>query len=156
MDTLNINTPVQVVQFDELSADDQRLVQVARQQTQTSYAPYSHFHVGAAIRLEGGEIVPGSNQENAALSSGTCAERTACFYAHARHPDRPFEAIAVAARDRDGEVRNPISPCGSCRQALLEYETLSGRDVKVMLAGRDKIYVLPSIHSLLPLAFTEF
>lgn len=156
MDTININTPVQVTTLQELSDEDRRLVEQARESTHRSYAPYSHFNVGAAIRLRGGEVITGSNQENAALSSGTCAERTACFYAHARHPELPFEAIAIAARDKDGEVANPISPCGSCRQALLEYETLSGQDVKVILAGRDKIYILPSIHSLLPLAFTEF
>lgn len=153
---INISTPVEIVAFDELSDADQRLVTLAREATTRSYAPYSRFNVGAAIRLKNGEVICGSNQENAAFTSGTCAERSACFYAHAAHPDQPFEAIAIAAHDEKGEVANPISPCGSCRQSLLEYETLAGKDVKVLLAGRDKIYILPSIKSLLPLAFTEF
>ncbi len=99
----------------------------------------------------------GANQENAAFPSGTCAERTTCYYAHARWPEARFEAIAVAARGTDGEfVADPVAPCGACRQALLEYETLAGHDVRVLLAGRDKVYILPSVHSTLPLAFSEF
>ncbi|WP_367950285.1 cytidine deaminase, partial [uncultured Duncaniella sp.] len=106
---------------------------------------------------DNGETVTGSNQENAAFPSGTCAERTACYYAHSRHPDSRFTAIAIAARGTDGEeLAQPIAPCGACRQALLEYETLAGRDVKVILTARDKVYILPSVRSTLPLAFSEF
>lgn len=157
MKELSINIPVIETQYDELSDDDRRLVDEARRATERSYAPYSHFHVGAAILLDNGEIVTGSNQENAAYPSGTCAERTTCYYAHSRYPDARFEAIAIAARGTDGhEVASPISPCGACRQALLEYETLAGHDVRVILAGHDRIYILPSVRSTLPFAFTEF
>jgi cytidine deaminase len=107
--------------------------------------------------LDNGEIIPGSNQENAAFSSGTCAERSACFYAHARYPEAHFRKIAIAARGNDGEfVVEPIPPCGSCRQALLEYETLGKAPVELLLVGRDKVYRLPSIAATLPFAFTEF
>ena len=101
--------------------------------------------------------MPGSNQENVAYPSGTCAERSACFYAHARYPEAKFKKIAVAARGTDGEfVAAPVAPCGACRQSLLEYEMLAGAPVEVLLVGRDSVYRLPSVASMLPLAFTEF
>lgn len=157
MKNLDLMIPVKVASYDELSADDRRLVDTAREATRRSYAPYSHFRVGAAILLDNGEIVAGANQENVAYPSGTCAERTACFYAHATYPDARFRTIAIAARDTDGaEVRTPIAPCGACRQALLEYETLAGHDVRVILTGASELYILPSVKSLLPFAFTEF
>lgn len=157
MKNLDLMIPVKVASYDELSADDRRLVDTAREATRRSYAPYSHFRVGAAILLDNGEIVAGANQENVAYPSGTCAERTACFYAHATYPDARFRTIAIAARDTDGaEVRTPIAPCGACRQALLEYETLAGHDVMVILTGASELYILPSVKSLLPFAFTEF
>lgn len=145
------------MKYDELSADDRHLVELAREATYRSYAPYSHFSVGAAIKLDNGEIIEGANQENVAYPSGTCAERSACFYAHARYPQASFTAIAIAARGTDGEfTATPTAPCGACRQALLEYEMLARHDVRVLLAGRDEILILPSVKSLLPLAFTEF
>ncbi len=89
--------------------------------------------------------------------SGTCAERSACFYAHAAYPDLKFEAIAIAARGTDGALTpTPTAPCGACRQALLEYEMLAGHPVKVMLVAADEVATVPSVASLLPLAFTEF
>lgn len=143
--------------YSELTPVQQQLVDDARRATQRSYAPYSHFRVGAAILLSDGSIVTGANQENAAFPSSTCAERTACYYAGANHPEAKFEKIAIAARGTDGsEVEQPIPPCGACRQALLEYEKLAGHDVEVILAGKDSIYILPSVKSLLPLSFTSF
>lgn len=141
----------------ELDTADAELVSKAMEATYRSYSPYSHFRVGAAIRLSDGHIVEGANQENVAYPSGTCAERSACFYAHARYPEAAFVKIAVAARDTEGEfVGYPISPCGACRQALLEYETLAGHPVEVLLAGKDRVYRIPSVASLLPFAFSEF
>lgn len=143
--------------YDELPADEKVLVDTAVDATSRSYAPYSNFRVGAAIALDNGEIIAGSNQENVAFPSGTCAERSACFYAHARYPEAKFEKIAVAARGTDGEfTAEPTAPCGACRQALLEYEVLAGHDVPVILVGRGKIYRLPSVRSTLPFAFSEF
>lgn len=157
MKKIDIVVPVKSVEYSELTIEQQRLVDEAREATQRSYAPYSKFRVGAAILLSDGTVVVGSNQENVAYPSGTCAERTACYYAGANHPNARFEKIAVAARGTDGEeVRLPIPPCGACRQALLEYEKLAQHDVEVILVGRDCIYILPSVVSLLPLAFSEF
>lgn len=157
MKTKEIVTRITVATDGELSAEDLQLVELARQATERSYAPYSNFRVGAAILLSNGQIVTGANQENVAYPSGTCAERSACFYAHAQYPEAKFLTIAIAARESNGQfVAQPIPPCGSCRQALLEYETLAGAPVRVILSGRSENYILPSVKSTLPLAFTEF
>lgn len=157
MKNIDIVTPIKSAQYDELTTRQRQLVDLAREATNRSYAPYSHFNVGAAILLSDGNIVTGANQENAAFPSGTCAERTACYYAGANYPDTKFEVIAIAARGTDGlEVEQPVPPCGACRQALLEYEKLAGHNVEVLLAGRNEIYILPSVKALMPLSFTEF
>ncbi len=157
MKTFNITVAVEALAFDELTEKEAKLVELARQYTNNSYAPYSKFCVGAAISLDNGQVVCGANQENAAYPSGICAERSACFAAGANYPKAKFEAIAIAARGTDGEfVESPVAPCGACRQALLEYETLAGHDVTVLLVGRDVVYRLPSVASTLPLAFTDF
>lgn len=157
MKELNIVTQITELTYDELPARDKELVDAAIDATLRSYAPYSHFHVGAAILLANGEIITGSNQENAAFSSGTCAERSACFYAGAKYPEVAFERIAIAARAVDGHLTTePIPPCGSCRQSLLEYETISGHNIELLLVGEKKIYRVPSVHSLLPLSFVSF
>lgn len=157
MKHFDITIPVTEVTFDELTQGDRDLVEAAREATTRSYAPYSHFHVGAAIRLDNGEIITGANQENVAYPSGTCAERTAAFYAHATYPDAVFRAIAIAARGTDGEfVADPVAPCGACRQALLEFETLAKDNVRVILVSAGRVFVLPSVRALLPLAFSEF
>ena len=157
MEHIDLNIKYSVATINDLSDADRVLVEQARLATHRSYAPYSKFSVGAAIQLDNGEIITGANQENVAYPSGTCAERTACYYAHALYPDANFSAIAIAARGTDGnEVTLPIAPCGACRQALLEYETLAGKDVRVILTGSEKIIILPSVKSLLPFAFSEF
>jgi cytidine deaminase len=143
--------------YNDLTETEAALVAEAREATERSYAPYSKFRVGAAILLDSGVTVVGSNQENAAFPSGICAERSACYYAHARYPEARFTMIAIAARGTDGEfVADPVAPCGACRQALLEYETLAGAPVVVILVGRDRLYRLPSVASTLPFAFSEF
>lgn len=143
--------------YDELPASDRELVDAARRATSRAYAPYSHFHVGAAIRLSDGTVIEGSNQENAAYPSGTCAERTAAYYAHSSHPEAAFEAIAISAVGTDGKpTPQPTPPCGACRQALLEYEKIAGHPVRVILDSPAEIYLLPSVSSLLPLSFRDF
>lgn len=150
-----IETEIKVAGYEELSETDRTLVDAAKKMTANSYAPYSRFNVGAAILLDNGEIACGSNQENAAYPSGTCAERTACYHASAMHPGVPMRKIAIAAFTGGAFQKSPISPCGACRQALAEYEKLYG-PVEVILYGADEIYILPSVSSLLPLTFTEF
>lgn len=166
MKELTITTIIRECSYEELPEYDRVLVDEAKRMTSTSYAPYSHFHVGAAILLDDGRIICGSNQENAASPSGTCAERTACFHAGAIAPDTGFRKIAVAAWSTLGKKEggdyeeyfqdSPISPCGACRQALLEYEMRGGHPVEVILYGRKRCYIFPSIASLLPYCFTEY
>lgn len=157
MNQFDITVTVDSMPYAELSDSDRKLVGIAKDATYRSYAVYSHFCVGAAIALDNGEVVVGSNQENAAYPSGTCAERSACFYAHARYPEAKFRTIAIAARGTDGEFTAiPTAPCGACRQSLLEYETLAGAPVRVVLYGCETCYVLPSVASLLPLCFASF
>lgn len=146
---------IQEYRPDELPERYVDLVDAAKAATARAHAPYSKFHVGAAIRMDNGETVCGANQENAAFSSGTCAERSACFYAASQYPGVPMRQIAIAAWTGGAFQKKPISPCGSCRQALLEYEAMYG-PIEVILYGDDAVYVLPSIRSLLPLSFTEF
>lgn len=155
MKTIRLETEVKVYAYDELSDDDRRLVDEAKRMTATSYAPYSRFHVGAAILMADGSVVTGSNQENAAYPSGTCAERTAAYHASAVKPGVAMKKIAVAAWTGGRFQGRPISPCGACRQALAEYEKLYG-PIEVLLYGEECVYVLPSVASLLPLTFTEF
>lgn len=161
-----LTTDYKEYSFDELTDADRELVVQARDATRRSYAPYSKFHVGAAIRLANGEIVCGSNQENAAFSSGTCAERSACFYAGARYPDVAMDTIAIAAWSMDGKPdglpweeyfqETPISPCGNCRQSLQEYETRSGKPIRVLLYGKNHVLEVPSVSALLPFTFVSF
>ncbi|MCX4264781.1 MAG: cytidine deaminase [Muribaculaceae bacterium] len=157
MKEIEIITTITERSYNELSKDERELVDAARKATAGAYAPYSNFRVGAAILLDNGQIVTGANQENAAFPSGTCAERSACFYAGANYPDARFEMIAISAIGTDGlETAIPTAPCGACRQALLQYENIARRDVPVILAGRQTIYTVPSVKALLPLTFTEF
>lgn len=156
MENKIVTTKIEVYSYDELNETDRNLVEQAKKATETSYAPYSKFNVGAAVLLENSETISGSNQENAAFPSGTCAERTTIFYASARFPGVRFCKLAIAAFT-DGEfVEEPISPCGACRQAILEYEKLGGQPIEILLAGRNKVYKLQGIRSLLPLSFEEF
>lgn len=138
---------------EELTEDDRQLLLAARQATESAYAPYSGFKVGAALRLNGGMVVKGNNQENAAYPSGLCAERTALFYANANYPDLAVETIAVTARNASGWMVEPVKPCGSCRQALLEAEGRSGKLMRILLDGTSAIYLLEGVDSLLPLNF---
>ncbi len=136
MTNRDITVRIKQLAYDELSPADAELVEQARQATFRSYAPYSRFRVGAAILLSNGDVITGANQENAAYPSGTCAERSACYYAHARYPEARFLKVAIAARGTDGEfVDEPAAPCGACRQALLEYETLAGAPVEISLSA---------------------
>ena len=138
---------------DQLEQVDKELVEAAIEATKTSYAPYSKFSVGAAIRLEDGMIVKGSNQENAAYPSGICAERTAMFYAGANYGDKAMTAIAVVASQNGIICPSPVSPCGACRQVMAQYQTKSGIPMKVLLIGAQKIWKFEKVDDLLPLIF---
>ena len=149
MKTLTIESRFAVCSIDELTDAERRLVECARRATGHSYAPYSSFHVGAAVMLADGTIVEGSNQENASYPAGTCAERTAIFYANSAHPDTPVTMLAVAARAGDTFTAEPVPPCGVCRQVLWEFAP----DLEVLLYNRrGEIKVLP-LRQLLPYSF---
>lgn len=137
----------------DLPEADQQLVLAAREAAQGAFAPYSGFFVGAALRLSDGKIIIGNNQENAAFPTGLCAERVALFYAHASNPDKAVKALAVTAANKNGLIEGPVSPCGSCRQALIESEVRYGEPIRIILDGKKKIQVFEDVGTLLPFAF---
>ena len=151
----NITTKIVVYSYSELAENDKKLVETARQATRNSYAPYSHFNVGAAVCLDNGVVIMGANQENAAFA-GICAERSAIYNAGANYPGVHITEIAIAAYTGGDFVQEPISPCGVCRQALIEFEKNAPHPIRVLLAGRDCVYELASVSALLPLTFKDF
>lgn len=154
MKQLDIHTTIKVYSPDELSAEEQQLVEAAKEATTRSYAPYSHFHVGAAALLANGEIISGTNQENAAYPSGICAERTTLFYANSQHPQQAVKALAIAARTSEGHwTETPISPCGACRQVMTETENRYEKPMKVLLCSAQEVFVIESAKDLLPVSF---
>ena len=156
MKELNLKIHVLVKTEEELTPQEVKLIDEARRATYRSYAPYSHFSVGAAVELADGTIVCGSNQENAAYPSGLCAERTAVFYANSRYPDLPIRRICIVARDTKGQfLQRPISPCGACRQVLTETESRQKCPMRVLLVGKDKVLEFASASDLLPFIFTS-
>ena len=139
----------------ELPENDQNLLQEARRITALAYAPYSGFHVGAAVLLGNGQVIAGNNQENSAYPSGLCAERVALFYANANFPDSAVRTIAVSAAKNGILVNEAIKPCGACRQALAEAEVRFEKPIRIILDGQDSILVLNGVESLLPLSFSK-
>jgi cytidine deaminase len=138
---------------DELPASDRELILTAVSAAGLAYAPYSKFRVGAAVRLESGKIVHGSNVENAAFPSGLCAERTALAAAVSNFPDDRPLAIAITAIAENGDIAESVSPCGNCRQVIAEEETRRGSQIRIILYMKNKIRVIESISLLLPLQF---
>ena len=154
MKELNINIPVEFKQESELDEQEQQLLAQAKEATQRSYSPYSHFSVGAAVLLDDGTIVCGSNQENSAFPSGLCAERTALFYANSRYPEHSVKALCIAARDASGRfTQRPVAPCGSCRQVMVETEYRFKQDIRILLYGLEGIYCIRSAREMLPVHF---
>lgn len=149
-----MQTRINVCSYDELSGADKAVVDAARAATANSYAVYSNFSVGAAVRLGNGTVVSGSNQENAAYPSGLCAERTTLFWANSQYPKEPVEVLAIAARSAQGELEFPITPCGACRQVMLETEKRFGNKMKIILYGTRQCYVIDDgVRALMPLSF---
>ena len=155
MRRVNITINIDFCSMEELTRDERELIQMAIEATKNSYAKYSKFYVGAAVRLEDGQVFIGANQENAAFPSGLCAERTAIFSAQANSPGQAITTLAVAARNNFGPLDNPVTPCGGCRQVMLEMEDRYQRDVKVLLYGKKGIYRVKSVKDLLPLSFVD-
>ncbi len=139
----------------ELDNKDQELVNSAIDAQRNSYSPYSHFKVGAAIILENGEIIQGSNQENGAYPSGLCAERVALFYAGAKYPKVPIISIAITANFNNHLTSEPVPPCGACRQVMIESRNIGNKPMRVILAGSEKIYIIEDVCFLLPFNFSS-
>ena len=142
--------------INELPDEDQWLLNEAREVTEQAYAPYSNFQVGAIAKLANGEIVAGSNQENASFPVGLCAERVLLASVSSLYPKVPIETIAISYKSPGHKSDHPIAPCGMCRQALQEFESRVSHKVKLILGGlTGSVYVIDSASRLLPLAFTS-
>jgi len=140
--------------INELSNKDRELLKFAKNATESAYAPYSEYYVGAALLLENGEIITANNQENAAYPSGLCAERIAVFYASAQFPDVAIKKIAISAKAKNFNIKSPVPPCGACRQVLAEYEAKQKNKIEIILMGETgKIQIIQGIETLLPLMF---
>ena len=141
--------------IDELNAEDRELAAEAIKAMEGAYAPYSHFHVGAAVRMSNGQIVRGANQENAAFPSGLCAERTAMFAAGARYPDKDMLSIALAGGVMGRLGNQPATPCGACRQVMAQYQAKSGKPMSVIMISSDKVWKFEKVDDILPLIFNS-
>lgn len=140
----------------ELNDADARLLADARKITKQAYAPYSKFYVGAVAVLENGELVSGTNQENASYPVGICAERVLLGTVATIHPDIPIKTMAISYYSDSIKSDHPISPCGMCRQALLEYESRTNKPIRIILSGQEgKVYIIKTVRNLLPFAFTS-
>lgn len=155
MKEIDINIKIKNYSMEELPIVEQDLINKAKEATNNAYANYSRFYVGAALLLNDGTVVIGANQENAAFPSGLCAERSAIFAAQSQFPEHAIIALAVAARNDKGFLTQPISPCGACRQVILEMEDRYKQPIKIMLFGTAGIYCVDSIKDLLPLSFVD-
>jgi cytidine deaminase len=142
--------------IDELPEQQQWLLNEAREVTSQAYAPYSNFQVGAVAQMANGEIVAGSNQENASFPVGLCAERVLLASISSLFPRIPIESIAISYKSEHKKSDHPISPCGICRQSLQEFESRVSHPVQLILGGMSgPVYVIDSASRLLPLAFTS-
>lgn len=154
---VKIKTDIEKSNYEKLGLTDEQfeqMVATASEMAQKSYAPYSKFHVGAVALLENGEMVSGSNQENAAYPSGLCAERVTVFYANAHYPQTAITHLVIYAETEDnGVVVTPITPCAACRQVLIEKESIQGNPIKLILVGKEDVYVIDSARDLVPLSF---
>lgn len=142
--------------LNELKQNDYDLCCEAIKAMENSYSPYSKFRVGAALRLQSGKIIYGSNQENVAYPSGLCAERVALFAWGANYPDDPIEAMAITASTEEFELLQPVTSCGSCLQVMAEYEKKQNKAIEIILFCKDgPVWVMDGVDSFLPFLFFE-
>lgn len=156
MKTLEFSAKIQILDESELSDIQKKLIAAAKEATKHAYARYSHFTVGAAVLLDNGALITGSNQENAAYPSGLCAERTALFHASHAFPSARVLRLAIVGRSEAGEwTRSVCAPCGACRQVILEVERRGGIPIEILLPSAKGTYVIQGIDTLLPFGFSE-
>ena len=138
----------------ELNTEDANLAEAARKVTEKAYAPYSNFLVGAVARLDNGETISGTNQENASYPVGICAERVLLSAASVIHTNVPIDTIAISYHNLNGKSSDPVSPCGMCRQALKEYEDRTNKPIRLILTGMSgKVFIIEKASQLLPFSF---
>jgi cytidine deaminase len=157
MKQISITTTfIEYQDLDELNVSEKQMMQRAVAARKNAYAPYSKFTVGCAIVLDNGEIIEGSNQENAAYPSGLCAERVAIFYAGANFPNAKILKLFISASPEDRDLELPIPPCGSCRQSIAEYESKQELPIEIyFMGGKGKIYKSDSLKNILPFMFDK-
>lgn len=156
MKELKLENTVRIYSEDEIDDEMKNLIEEAKKATYRSYSPYSHFKVGAALVMENGVVVTGSNQENAAYPSGLCAERTAIFAAQSQYPDSPIRRLVIVGRDTHDEWTKAVcAPCGACRQVILEAEMRGKQKIEIILPCQDGIFVFNGISTLLPFGFSD-
>lgn len=138
----------------QLTAEDKYLLEEAIHFSGKSYSPYSHFQVGAAVRLFSGKLVGGSNQENAAFPMCVCAEQVVLTQCGALYPEDPILTMAITAKSTLHAEQRPVSPCGACRQAMVEYSHRQGKDFRLLLGGATgPVFLIEKAKDLLPLSF---
>jgi cytidine deaminase len=141
---------------ESLPEEDRALIKAATEAAMRAYAPYSQFRVGAAVRLDDGRLVSGNNQENAAYPSGICAERVALFYASSQHPGAKISKIAIYSPDTPKGAEFPVTPCGSCRQVMAEYEGMQDHEIEVLLVSESgSIWKFSGVSQFLPFTFNS-
>ena len=156
MKQINIHSTITILTEQELNAIELDLKNQAFEARSKAYAPYSKFTVGAALLLDNEVVVKGSNQENAAYPSGLCAERVAIYYAGANYPDAKIVKMFITASPQDRDLELPIPPCGSCRQAIAEYEFKQDIPIEIFFMGaKGDIYKSDSLKNLLPFVFDK-
>jgi len=139
---------------DELNAADRELLEQSMKACELAYAPYSSFRVGAAVRLLNGQVITGNNQENASYPLGLCAERVALFYSQAHFSGTAVDAIAIYAFAAEFSLKQPVTPCGACRQVIAEYEQRHNNKIRIIMGnGHGMVQIVNGAESLLPLAF---
>ncbi len=153
MQNKSINITYKSLQLEELNSEDIALIKASEGIRDKAYAVYSDFYVGAALLLNNGNIVLGNNQENIAFPSSLCAERVAIFYCKANYPDSKIRKIAITAKSIKEAYNEVVTPCGSCRQVISEYERNQESPIQIILKGENEVLIFESINDLLPLSF---
>lgn len=153
MEKINLTITIKKLTDDELTAHQKNVVNIARAACKNSYSPYSHFAVGAALELDDGTTLYANNQENAAYPSGLCAERSLLFYAKANYPQQAIVRMAISAKSQDAFTAKPVTPCGACRQVILETAYRQNTPIELILVGTDETYIIDDATTLLPLQF---
>lgn len=153
MEEINLTTTIKKLTYDELTAQQKNIVNLARTACKNSYSPYSHFAVGAALELDDGTTLSANNQENAAYPSGQCAERNLLFYTKANYPQQAIVRMAISAKNQDTITAKPVTPCGACRQVILETAHRQNTPIELILVGADETYIIDDATTLLPLQF---